>query len=422
MAETIRHVTSLDQSDMEQLVRDRRDFHRHPELGYNEQLTARTVADRLADYGYDVRRGVGQTGVVGLLGGAKQAPGADSGPTAAGGAGGPAAAEANRQAERALLYRADMDALPVQEENDVEYRSQSDGVMHACGHDAHVAIALAVAKQMAPAREEMRGHLKFAFQPAEEGGNGAVAMINEGVLEDPQVTAAVGLHVWNNLPVGTVGIYAGPLMAAVDEFELCIQGRGGHGAIPQQTVDAIVTAAQVVIALQTIVSRNISPLDSAVVTVGKFYAGTTFNVIADLATLRGTVRTFDKDTHARIPQMFERVVRGVCESMGATYRLNYKRQTPPLVNSEEVCELVADCAAEVVGRDNCVRDETVRTMGGEDMSYFLERVPGCYFFVGARNEARGLVHPHHSPRFDIDEAALAIGAEIMTRVVRRYLA
>jgi amidohydrolase len=267
--------------------------------------------------------------------------------------------------------------------------------------------------QMARGRDEIRGHLKFAFQPAEEGGNGAVAMIDEGVLEDPKVTAAVGLHVWNNLPLGTVGIYTGAMMAAVDEFEVVVQGRGGHGAMPQQTVDAIVVAAQVVTALQTIVSRNVSPLDSAVVTVGKFFAGTAFNIIADMAVLRGTVRTFNKVTHEQIPQMFERVVRGVCEAMGATYRLDYKRQTLPLVNNEEMCELVARAAAEVVGRDKLIRD---------DMSYFLERVPGCYFFLGTRNESRGLVHPHHSPRFDIDESALAIGVEIMTRVIGRYLA
>jgi amidohydrolase len=418
MAEEIRHLTTLGQSDIEQLIADRRSFHSQPELAYDERLTARAVADRLAQYGYEVRTGVGRTGVVGLLGDVKRAPGAGPGTAAVG----QSANAPPPRAARTLLYRADMDALPVQEENDVEYRSRRDGVMHACGHDAHVAVALAVAKQMASAREGLSGHLKFAFQPAEEGGNGAVAMIDDGVLEDPTVTAAVGLHVWNNFPVGTVGVYSGPMMAAVDEFELCIQGRGGHGAMPQQTVDAIVTAAQVVTALQTVVSRNVSPLDSAVVTVGKFTAGTTFNVIADTATLRGTVRTFNKETHGRIPQMFERVVRGACEAMGATYKLDYKRQTPPLVNTEQMCELVADCAAEVVGRDNCVRDETVRTMGGEDMSYFLERVPGCYFFLGTRNESRGLIHPHHSPRFDIDESALAIGVEIMTRVVRRYLA
>jgi len=321
-----------------------------------------------------------------------------------------------------LLYRADMDALPIYEENEVDYRSQNPGVMHACGHDAHVAIALAVARQLSSERDVLAGGLKFAFQPAEEGGNGALAMIEDGVLDSPQVSAAVGLHVWNNLPVGTVGVYNGALMAAVDEFEIVVQGRGGHGAMPHQTVDAIVAAAQVVSALQTVVSRNVSPLDAAVVTVGKFIAGTAFNVIADTATLRGTVRTFSKQTHEQIPEMVERVIRGVCDSMGATYKLDYKRQTIPLVNTQEMCELVADCAAEVVGRENVYGDESVRTMGGEDMSYFLERVPGCYFFLGTRNEARGLVHPHHSPRFDIDESALALGVEIMTRVARKYLA
>ncbi len=394
-------ATSLEQTEIEQLIADRRYFHRHPELAYNEQLTARTIADRLGEYGYEVESEVGKTGVVGLLkasdkmGGAKQT------------------------APRTLLYRADMDALPVYEENNVEYRSQNDGVMHACGHDAHVAIGLAVARRLIGERDQLGGNIKFAFQPAEEGGKGAVAMIEDGVLESPQVSATVGLHVWNNLPVGKVGVYTGAMMAAVDEFELTVHGRGGHGAMPQQTVDTIVTAAQIVIALQTVVSRNISPLDPAVVTVGKFFAGSAFNVIADTATLRGTVRTFNRETHATIPEMIERVIRGVCASMGATYEFDYIRHTLPLVNNQEMCSLVADCAAEVVGPDNIVIDE--RTMGGEDMCYFLERVPGCYFFLGTRNDERGLVHPHHSARFDIDESALELGVEIMTRVARRYL-
>jgi amidohydrolase len=389
--------TRLAPADVEQLILDRRTFHKHPELGYNEQLTARAVAERLNQYGYEVKTGVGGTGVVGLLG------------------------KSNGSQGRTLLYRADMDALPVQEENDTDYRSQNDGVMHACGHDAHVAIGLAVAKQLIAERDSLPGNVKFAFQPAEEGGNGAVAMIDDGVLEDPQVTAAVGLHVWNNMPVGTAGIYAGPMMATVDEFELVVKGRGGHGALPHQTVDAIVCGSQIVTALQSIVSRNVAPLDSAVVTVGKFIAGTAFNVISDTATLRGTVRTFNNDTHAAIPEMVERVIRGVTEAMGATYDLSYKRHTPPLVNDQAMCDLVFECAAEVLGRDNIVTDESVRTMGGEDMSYFLERVPGCYFFLGTRNDARGFVHPHHSARFDIDESALALGVEIMTRVARRYL-
>jgi amidohydrolase len=399
MSQSTQQIQSLTQADIEQLVSDRRAFHRHPELGYNEQLTSRRVSERLAEYGYKVTDGVGRTGVVGLL----------------------ETTKAEEGEARTLLYRADMDALPVEEENAVDYRSQNPGVMHACGHDAHMAIALGVAKQMAAARDHLGGNLKFAFQPAEEGGNGAVAMIEDGVLDSPKVSAAIGLHVWNNMPVGTVGIYAGALMAAVDEFELIVQGRGGHGAMPQQTVDAIVAASQVVTALQSVVSRNVSPLDSVVVTVGKFIAGTAFNVIADAATLRGTVRTFNKKTHEKIPAIIERVIRGTCEAMGATYRLDYKRQTLPLVNNEGMCEMVAGCASEVVGAESILRDESVRTMGGEDMSYFLERVPGCYFFLGTRNEERGLAHPHHSPRFDIDESALALGVEIMTRVVRRYL-
>ncbi|HYP29227.1 MAG TPA: amidohydrolase [Blastocatellia bacterium] len=398
MTERLDNDHSQDTPEAEQLIKDRRDFHMHPELGYTEQRTARVVSERLEQYGYDVKRGVGRTGVVGLLRGA-----------------------GGGQAGRTLLLRADMDGLPIQEENRVDYVSQNAGVMHACGHDAHVAIGLAVAKRLMSERERIRGNVKFAFQPAEEGGNGAVAMIDDGVLEAPAVSAAVGLHVWNNLPVGKVGIRAGAVMAAVDEFNLTVQGRGGHGALPHQTVDALVTAAQVVTALQTIVSRNVSPLDSVVVTVGKFSAGNAFNIIADTATLRGTVRTFSEETHRDIPVMFERVVRGVCESMGATYHLDYKRQTIPLVNDEGVSDLVAEEAAGVVGPENIIRDESVRTMGGEDMSYFLERVPGSFFFLGTRNEARGLVHPHHSPKFDIDESALQIGVEIMTRVARRFL-
>ncbi|MEW6210700.1 MAG: amidohydrolase [Acidobacteriota bacterium] len=375
-------------TELEQLIRDRRDFHIHPELGYAEHRTSEIIAHRLIEYGYAVRRGVGGTGVVGLAG---------------------------EETGRTLLYRADMDGLPIREENEVEYASQNAGVMHACGHDAHMAIGLAVARRMAA--ERLNGCLKFAFQPAEEGGKGAVAMIRDGVMDG--VTAAVGLHVWNNLEVGKVGVYRGAMMAAADEFEIVIEGRGGHGAMPEQTTDAIVVASHIVVALQTVVSRNVSPLDSAVVTVGKIEGGSAFNIIAETARLRGTVRSFTEDMHARMPQMIERVVSGVCQSMGASYQLTYDCKTLPLINNREMCEMVASCAAEVVGEENVVADE--RTMGGEDMSYFLERVPGCFFFLGTRNQSRELVHPHHSPRFDIDESAMEIGVEVMTRVVRRYL-
>ena len=386
----------LDPGEIDQLIADRRDIHRHPELAYAENRTAEIVAGRLTGYGFDVKRAVGRTGVVGLL----KRSDADG---------------------RTLLYRADMDALPIEEENDVDYKSQNAGVMHACGHDAHVAIGLGVARRIAAERDRTMGNIKFAFQPAEEGGNGAVAMIDDLVLDSPAVTGIVGLHMWNNMPTGKVGVFAGPMMAAADEFELTIHGVGGHGAMPHQTVDAVVTAAQVVIALQTVVSRNVSPLDSAVVTVGRLAAGSAFNVIAGSATLSGTVRTFSKETYQAIPGMVERVIKGVTESMGATFELNYRRMTPPLVNDPAMCELVSECAAEVLGRENVISDNSVPTMGSEDMAYFLERAPGCYFFLGSRNEERGLIHPHHSPRFDIDENALPIGVEIMTRVIRRYL-
>lgn len=405
MTSDLYSAVTLNESDVRSLVADRRSIHRYPELRYEEHETARMVSERLTQNGCEVKTEVGKTGVLGLLCGSKAVPAADV--TAA--------------SPRTLLYRADMDGLPILEENDVEYRSQNAGSMHACGHDAHVAIALAVAKKMSAERDSFRGNLKFAFQPAEEGGNGAVAMIEAGALDNPTVDAAVGLHVWSDLPVGKVGVYTGALMAAVDEFEINISGVGGHGAMPQQTVDAIVAASQVVSALQTVVSRNVSPLDSAVVTIGKFNAGTAFNVIAESARLTGTVRTFNRETHAKIPEMVERVIRGVCDSMGASYKLEYLRQTSPLINATEMCDLVAECAAEVVGAQNVVRDESVRTMGGEDMAYFLERVPGCYFFLGTRNEARGVIHPHHSPRFDIDEAALPIGVEIISRVIKSYL-
>ena len=400
MTQNPRAPMELNSEQARELIADRRMFHRIPELGYCEEKTSSNIAERLDSLGYEVTTGIGKTGVVGLMASKDPQPEAEN---------------------RTLLYRADMDALPIQEENDVDYSSEHPGVMHACGHDAHIAIGLAVARRLAEERDRLSGNLKFAFQPAEEGGKGALAMIEDGVLQNPEVTATVGLHVWNNLPIGKVGIYTGALMAAVDEFHLTIEGKGGHGAMPHQTVDAIVTAAHVITSLQTIVSRNIAPLDPAVVTVGAVSAGTAFNVIAGSARLRGTVRTFDKETYTRIPLMIERVIKGVCDSMGATYEFEYKRQTLPLVNRAEIADLVAECAGAVVGPENVVRDESVRTMGGEDMSYFLERVPGCYFFLGSRNEALGKVHPHHSPKFDIDESALAIGAEIMTRVAYRYL-
>ncbi|MBV9774139.1 MAG: amidohydrolase [Gemmatimonadetes bacterium] len=379
---------------MELLIETRRDLHRHPELGFQEHRTAGIVAERLRAAGYEVRTGIAETGVVGTLRG-----GAGDGPT--------------------LLLRADMDALPIVEECGHDFVSRNAGVMHACGHDAHVSIGLAVAERLARTRERWAGTVKYVFQPAEEGGGGALRMVEEGVLEG--VDAALGLHVWTGLPSGMVGVVPGPFMASAGEFQVTIRGRGGHGAIPHETIDAVLVGSQVVTALQSIVSRNVSPLDSAVVSVGTFQAGSAWNVIADTAKLGGTVRAFEVATCDDLPRRMERIVAGVCEALGATYDFHYKLDTPPTINDARLAEQVRIAAEEVVGRERMRTDPDVRTMAGEDFGEFLLRVPGCYFFVGAQNEAKGAVHPHHSPRFDICEDCLPVAVEVLERAALRVL-
>ncbi len=378
-----------------ELVATRRDLHRHPELGFEETRTAGVVAGRLGDLGIEARTGVAGTGVVGVVNG-EPTPG---------------------EPRRTVLLRADMDALPIQEENDHEYRSTVPGRMHACGHDGHTAILLGVARLLV--EDPPPGNVVLVFQPAEEKPGGARPMIEAGVLVDPPVDAAIGLHLWSNLPVGTVGTNPGPLMAGASEFRLTIKGRGGHAALPHQAVDAVVVASHVVVALQTLVSRETSPLDSAVVTVGSIHGGTTFNVIAERAVLEGTVRAFDDDRREALRDRIAALAQGVAGAMGAEATLEWTPHYPATVNDPAMAALVAREAAVVVGEENVFTD--IRTMGAEDMSYFLRAVPGCFFFVGAANAARGITAPHHNPRFDIDEAALPIGAEILARAARAFL-
>jgi amidohydrolase len=313
-----------------------------------------------------------------------------------------------------------MDALPIQEENQVPYRSRHDGVMHACGHDGHVAIALGTAYYLSQHRDQFLGTVKFIFQPAEEGPGGAKPMIDAGVLENPAVDAIVGLHLWNNLPLGTVGVRSGALMAAVECFRCTILGRGGHGALPHQTVDAVVVAAQVVNALQTIVSRNVDPLESAVVTVGEFHAGTGLNIIADTARLSGTVRYFHPQFEHFFAQRLEQVIAGICQSHGARYELDYWKLYPPVINDARIAELVRSVAETVVETPVGIVPEC-QTMGGEDMSFFLQAIPGCYFFLGSANPTKELAYPHHHPRFDFDETALRVGVELFVRCVEKFL-
>lgn len=375
-----------------QLVAWRRSLHQRPELGFTEKLTSAFIAQKLREWEISHQTDIAQTGIVATIKGNR--PG------------------------RVLAIRADMDALPVQEENEVPYKSQHEGKMHACGHDGHVTIALGTACYLAEHRD-FAGTIKIIFQPAEEGPGGAKPMIEAGVLKAPDVDAIIGLHLWNNLPLGTVGVRAGALMAAVETFHCTIMGKGGHGAIPQQTIDSIVVGAQVVNALQTIVARNIDPIESAVVTVGKFHAGTALNVIADTARLSGTVRYFNPNYNGYFRQRIEQVIAGVCQSHGAHYELDYQSLYPPVINDGAIADLVRSVAETVVESPlgvvpNC------QTMGGEDMSYFLQEVPGCYFFLGSANAEKGLDFPHHHPRFDFDETALGMGVELFVRCVEQF--
>jgi len=379
-----------------QLVEWRRRIHQKPELGFQETLTAEFISQQLTAMGIDHQTGIAKTGIVATIKGEK--PGG----------------------ERVLAIRADIDALPVQELNQVPYCSQHPGIMHACGHDGHTAIALGTASYLQQHLGDFAGTVKIIFQPAEEGPGGAKPMIAAGVLKNPDVNAIIGLHLWNNLPLGTIGVRAGALMAAVESFHCTVLGKGGHGALPHQTVDSVLVAAQIVNALQTIVARNVNPLDSAVVTVGELHAGTALNVIADSARMSGTVRYFNPDFQGFFSRRIEQIIAGICQSHGANYELDYVSLYPPVINDVVITELVRAVAEEVIETPIGIVPEC-QTMGGEDMSFFLQEVPGCYFFLGSANPQQKLDYPHHHPRFDFDETALMMGVEIFVRCVERFL-
>jgi|KBSSwiStaDraftv2_1062776.scaffolds.fasta_scaffold15793_2 amidohydrolase len=370
------------------LVALRRDLHQNPELAWAERRTAGRVAAFLEGSGLDVRAGVAGTGLV---------------------------ATARGAGARTVVLRADMDGLPIQEQSDAPYASRVPGVMHACGHDGHTAIGAAAARVLGARRPA--GTVRVLFQPAEEGEGGAQRVLAEGALEGADVI--LGIHLWNELPVGTIGVKAGPLMAAVDRLSIVVRGRGGHGGHPHRAADPVVAAAQVVLALQTLVSREVSPLDSAVLTVGAIHGGQAFNVIPDEVTLTGTVRTFDAALRRSIPDRVRRIAGGVASALQCEAEVEVRPGNPPVVNDAAVAGLARRAAVRVVGEENVVEPEP--TMGGEDMAVYFERVPGCFVFVGSANPARGLDQPHHSPRFDFDEAALAIGCEFMVQVAEEAL-
>jgi amidohydrolase len=381
------------ENDLEEMVATRRDLHEHPELAFEEIRTSGIVTERLKALGLDPKTGVGRTGVVAMIEGAK--PG------------------------KTVLLRADMDALPIFEENEVPYRSKSDGKMHACGHDCHTSILLNLSRRLKEQAPDMKGRVKLVFQPAEECGGGAEAMIADGVLTAPKPDAAFGLHVWQDLDLGQVGVTPGPFMAAVDEFTVTLRGRGAHGAMPNNGLDPIVAMAQVISALQTIASRGADPLESVVVSVTQIKAGTAFNIIPETAWMNGTVRVFDDELWKELPERFERIVRGVAEAMGCKADIEYIRHNRPTVNDPDMAAIAQQAAAEIVGAENVVTD--IRTMGGEDFSDFLRAVPGCFIAIGSRNASRDLIWGHHHPKFDVDEQSLKIGADVLMRTAQKFL-
>jgi len=377
----------------QQLVSWRRDFHRHPELALEEHRSAGIIAEELDSLGYSVQTGLAETGVVALL------EGGDPGPV--------------------VMARFDMDALAIEEATQTEYASEEPGVMHACGHDGHMAMGLGVATILARHRESLSGTLKLVFQPGEEGGDGARRMMDEGVLDNPRPDVALIAHLWNEQPLGIVSATAGPVMAAAERWACEVRGHGGHGALPHQAVDPILAASHIVTTLQSVVSRNVSPLDTAVVTVGSFHGGKAFNVIPDSVELTGTIRTFDDQVRDKVLARVRAIIEGVAAACDASAELQITRLTPAVVNDAEVVDVVHQAAEAILGAEKVISAEP--TMGSEDAAFFTEEVPSCYFFVGSANAERGLDAPHHNPHFDFDEAALPIGVAVMTESILHYL-
>jgi amidohydrolase len=368
----------------------RRDFHIHPELGFQEYRTAGIVADELKIIGLEVTTGVAGTGVVAMIEGAQPGP--------------------------VVLVRADMDALPITEETGASYASKNPGVMHACGHDAHTAVLLTVAHLLHTHREELSGSVKLIFQPAEEGLGGAEKMVAAGVLDNPKVDYALALHVWNERPIGWIGISNGPSMAGGEIFKVKVIGKGGHGAAPHLAVDPILGASQIVVALQAISARNVPPLQSAVVSVCTIHGGETFNVIPPAIEMTGTIRTFEPGIRAQVLDRFEKTVRSVAEGLGCQVEIDIQRLTPAVINNTPIANLVQEAARTILPQAQIDASNYV-TMGSEDMAYIMEKVPGCFFFIGSANPEKNLDASHHHPRFDIDESILPNAAAIMAQAV-----
>jgi amidohydrolase len=379
------------QSNREQLIAWRRDFHQHPELAFAEHRSAKIIAETLEEMGLSVQTAIAETGVVGTLKGGRPGP--------------------------TLLIRFDMDALPIVEETGAAYASRQEGVMHACGHDGHMAIGLGVAQILSSKYQELPGTIVFIFQPAEEGQGGAERMIAEGILDDLGASRSLGLHIWNEKPLHWLGIAPGPVMAGSERFDIMIHGRGGHGASPHLARDPILAASQLITACQSITSRSLDPLESGVVSFTVVQAGETWNVIPSSVRLEGTIRTFSEASRLIIIERMKEISIGICSAAGCQVELEFERITPPLVNDTNTTALAAEVAQQLFPEFEIDREH--RVMGSEDMAFFMQEVPGCYLFIGSSNSARNLDAPHHNPLFDFDEKVLPIAAGLVAAVAWR---
>jgi amidohydrolase len=369
----------------------RRDFHQYPELGLQEFNTARKVEGVLKAIGLETRMFVNGTGVRGFV------KGSEPGET--------------------IALRADMDALPIQEETDLPYQSQNKGVMHACGHDAHVAMLLGAATILSEMRKELKGNVAFIFQPAEEIGAGAKAMVEEGVLEG--VNRIFGLHVYSILPFRTLGYRPGPLMAAGDFFDVKITGKGGHGGLPHLTVDPIVIAANAISTLQTVVSREVDPVESAVISICKMSGGEAYNVIPETAVFGGTIRSHNPELREVLPRRIKEILDGLVSGMRGSYELTLMSKFPATINDEKMTAFVVNVAEELLGKDKLQLMKPL--MGSEDFSYYLEKIPGTLVFLGVENKEKGIIYPQHHPKFNIDEDVLPVGTALHVSVAMEYL-
>jgi amidohydrolase len=374
------------------MVEWRRHLHRNPEVSFHEEKTSSFVADMLESFGVEVKRHVGGHGVIGTIRGDKPGP--------------------------VVMLRADMDALPIQDEKDIEYASQKAGAMHACGHDGHVSILLGTALYFSKHKADIQGEIRFLFQPAEELlPGGAVKVIADGALEG--VDVIYGIHLWTPLPVGVAASKEGPLMAAADDFYIEIKGKGGHGGMPQSTVDSLVAGSALVMQLQTVVSRSVDPLRPAVLSIGTMQAGSAQNVIAESCKMSGTVRTFDEETRAEMKERVHRIVSQTGGVYGAQTEVNYIMGYPPVVNDKQETDRFFRKAVQVFG------DEQVHTspmlMPAEDFAYYLQKVPGCFMFVGAGNPDKDAIYPHHHPKFDFDEDAMQHAVKLFIAMATDYM-